>query len=164
MISWTDDGLSWNSTQHNNLETIFVPQTDIWKPDIFLQNGFTKFKELGGSYYYMEVISDGAVLWMPFEVTSLKIVLKQYKTIKETHKLQTRCWCFFKSHVLASKQYWLKHVLKHWLIVVTWWSYNDDIGKSIQCQPACQHRIYTINQLEFFNTICLMQISVCSIK
>ena len=77
LISWTDDGLAWNSTQHNNLETIFIPQTDIWKPDIFLQNGFTKFKELGGSYYYMEVISDGAVLWMPFEVIGLKIILKQ---------------------------------------------------------------------------------------
>ena len=73
-ISWPDDGLAWNATQHNNLPNVFVPQDDIWKPDIFLQNGFTKFKELGGSYYYIEIFSDGSTLWAPFEV----IIFKEY--------------------------------------------------------------------------------------
>ncbi|KAK3084525.1 hypothetical protein FSP39_014742 [Pinctada imbricata] len=68
VIQWTDSGLSWDSDNHNNLDRIFVPQNDIWKPDIFLQNGFKKFAELGGSYYYLEVYFTGSVLWMPFEV------------------------------------------------------------------------------------------------
>ena len=67
-ISWVDSGLSWNFTQHNDLQRIFVPQKDIWRPDIFLQNGFSKFKGLGGSFYYVEVDYTGRSHWRPFEV------------------------------------------------------------------------------------------------
>ena len=67
-ISWMDSGLPWNKTQHNDLERIFVPQEKIWRPDIFLQNGFSKFKGLGGSFYNVEVHYTGTSHWMPFEV------------------------------------------------------------------------------------------------
>ncbi|KAK3092828.1 hypothetical protein FSP39_007679 [Pinctada imbricata] len=68
VISWTDPGLEWDPAEHGDTDNIYVPQDDIWKPDIFLQNGFTKFKELGGSFYYIPVEFEGRPTWMPFEV------------------------------------------------------------------------------------------------
>lgn len=43
-------------------------QNDIWKPDLVLGNGFKKFEELGGYFYYVDILSDGNVFWKPFQV------------------------------------------------------------------------------------------------
>ncbi|KAK3096268.1 hypothetical protein FSP39_025134 [Pinctada imbricata] len=67
-IQWADEGLSWSPIDHNNLERIYVPQNDVWKPDIVLANGFKRFVELGGEFYFVEVQSAGLVIWIPFEV------------------------------------------------------------------------------------------------
>ncbi|CAC5370280.1 CHRNA6 [Mytilus coruscus] len=40
----------------------------IWKPEIVLKNGFHKFEELGGSFYYVRVEYDGRILWYPYHV------------------------------------------------------------------------------------------------
>ena len=44
------------------------PQDAIWKPDISLQNGFTKMKELGSSFVNVKVGYRGTVTWQPFEI------------------------------------------------------------------------------------------------
>ncbi|KAK3095160.1 hypothetical protein FSP39_010894 [Pinctada imbricata] len=67
-IEWTDLGLTWDSSVHNGLSKIFVPQNDIWKPDIVLQNGFQRFVEMGGKFYYIQVENEGQVTWTPFQV------------------------------------------------------------------------------------------------
>ena len=67
-IIWTDPGLVWDPLKYGGVHKIFVPQNDIWKPDIFLVNGFKKFTELGGPFYYIEVDHEGGVSWVPFEV------------------------------------------------------------------------------------------------
>ena len=67
-ITWYDADLAWDIEAHNHLENIFIPQNDIWKPDISLVNGFTKTNELGSSRSSVHVDSNGNVLWSPFEV------------------------------------------------------------------------------------------------
>lgn len=67
-LSWTDELLKWTPADYNNTEVIFVPQNDVWKPDLVLKNGFKKFEELGGSFYYLYIDYEGSVIWMPFSV------------------------------------------------------------------------------------------------
>ena len=43
-------------------------QSEIWKPDLVLKNGFKKFEELGGSFYYLSITYIGAIIWLPFHV------------------------------------------------------------------------------------------------
>ncbi|XP_061189928.1 neuronal acetylcholine receptor subunit alpha-5-like [Saccostrea echinata] len=68
MLSWTDELLRWTPSNYNNTDTIFIPQNDIWKPDLVLKNGFKKFEELGGNFYYLSINYVGSVLWLPFHV------------------------------------------------------------------------------------------------
>ena len=74
-VSWKDTGLSWIPKYYGNLDTIFVPQNDIWKPDIFLVNGYRKIVELGASFYYIEVDHTGTTTWLPFEVFESRCTL-----------------------------------------------------------------------------------------
>ncbi|XP_048748158.1 neuronal acetylcholine receptor subunit alpha-6-like [Ostrea edulis] len=67
-LTWTDELLRWTPSDYNNTDTIFIPQNDVWKPDLVLKNGFQKFEELGGSFYYLMVFHDGLVSWWPFDV------------------------------------------------------------------------------------------------
>lgn len=46
----------------------FPPQGDIWKPDLVLGNGFKKFEELGGHFYYIDIDYTGSIFWQPFQV------------------------------------------------------------------------------------------------
>ncbi|KAK3089935.1 hypothetical protein FSP39_007751 [Pinctada imbricata] len=68
VVSWNDLGLAWDPSNHNQVENVFVPQDDVWKPDVFLQNGFKKLVELGTPSYYISVDYDGWMTWFPFEV------------------------------------------------------------------------------------------------
>ncbi|XP_048745960.2 neuronal acetylcholine receptor subunit beta-3-like [Ostrea edulis] len=67
-LTWTDELLRWTPADYNGTDIIFIPQNDIWKPDLVLKNGFKKFEELGGSFYYLSVFHDGTVAWLPFNV------------------------------------------------------------------------------------------------
>uniref|UniRef100_K1R0E4 Neuronal acetylcholine receptor subunit alpha-3 n=1 Tax=Magallana gigas TaxID=29159 RepID=K1R0E4_MAGGI len=67
-LLWTDELLEWTPADYNNTKQIFVPQNEIWKPDLVLKNGFKKFEELGGSFFYISVTYLGWVFWLPFHV------------------------------------------------------------------------------------------------
>ena len=67
-ITWKDEFLTWTSSSYGNLYTIHYPQSDVWKPDLSLQNGFTKLKELGSSFINVDIQSDGTVTWRPFDI------------------------------------------------------------------------------------------------
>ena len=101
ITSWKDTGLAWNETEHNTLSTIFVPQNDIWKPDVVLLNGFIKFEELGGSYYYIQVNSKGITKWMPFEVFESRCSLdtKYYPFDSQICSLVFTIWSFTSKEV-----------------------------------------------------------------
>ena len=104
-ISWQDSGLNWSSSSHGNLDRIFVPQTDVWKPDIFLQNGFKKFSELGGSYYYIEIDSQGTVFWTPFEVFESRCSMdtRYFPFDKQTCSLNFVVWAHSIEQVQIAK-------------------------------------------------------------
>lgn len=78
-ISWVDEYLNWmenaggmDSLDYSDIMQIYLSQSDIWKPDITLQNGFTKIDELGSAFVQVKVVGMGLVLWQPFEIFQSK--------------------------------------------------------------------------------------------
>ena len=87
LIQWTDSGLSWIPSDYNGIDFIYVPQNQIWKPDILLANSNAKAVEIGGSFYYVAVDSNGDVWWYPYE----RLVLSNiYSNIKH-HYIYNCC-------------------------------------------------------------------------
>lgn len=66
-ITWTDEIIArdWADA---NIDTIYVPQTDVWIPDLALQNGFETLKGLGDKFLYLKVEKTGTVTWRPYQV------------------------------------------------------------------------------------------------
>jgi len=65
---WKDEYLTWNPADHGGVTSINVPQGDVWKPDLMLENSVTKYFDLGASSMYVKVDYNGTVLWKPMEV------------------------------------------------------------------------------------------------
>ncbi|VDI07546.1 Hypothetical predicted protein [Mytilus galloprovincialis] len=71
-IEWVDELLSWTPSQYGGLSYILYPQGDVWKPDISLQNGFSKLEDLGSKFISVNIDSSGHVIWRPFHVFESK--------------------------------------------------------------------------------------------
>ena len=67
-VEWKDPGLTWVYSTHGDVEKIYIPQNDIWKPDLMIQNGFTTIKEMGEAHNFVAVYDDGEVYWEPTQV------------------------------------------------------------------------------------------------
>lgn len=71
-LFWIDDYMVWNPADYNGTDILYIPQKNIWKPDIALDNGFTKLKELGDDSLLTRVYYDGTVEWRPYDVFQTK--------------------------------------------------------------------------------------------
>ncbi|XP_021351853.1 neuronal acetylcholine receptor subunit alpha-6-like [Mizuhopecten yessoensis] len=71
-LFWTDEHLMWDPATYGGLSSILVPQSKVWRPDIALENGFTKMTELGDSFLLLNIKSDGTVYWVPYEIFETK--------------------------------------------------------------------------------------------
>ena len=67
-LSWTDELLTWNATQFDNLSHISVSQNDVWKPYVSLENSVMKMGEIGTPSLVIDIHSNGKVEWRPVEV------------------------------------------------------------------------------------------------
>ncbi|XP_033761551.1 neuronal acetylcholine receptor subunit alpha-6-like [Pecten maximus] len=94
IIGWYDDNLQWTPSVFNGIQHILTPQSDIWKPDIALQNGFTKLKDLGDDFILSAVEYDGYVSWIPFEVfdTKCSIDIKYFPFDRQTCDIILGVW------------------------------------------------------------------------
>lgn len=72
ILQWYDSYLTWNPDHYENITKMYLPQNDIWKPDLVLKNGLKSFREMGGSFFYLYVDHTGLVVWWPFQVFETK--------------------------------------------------------------------------------------------
>ncbi|KAL3868227.1 hypothetical protein ACJMK2_041058 [Sinanodonta woodiana] len=100
-IRWNDYYLQWTPTTYGNLTSIFIPQDDLWKPDISLLNGVSELKGLGSSSIFVYVLSDGTVSWYPpgiFESTC-GIDISYFPFDIQTCTLILTAWSYTKKEV-----------------------------------------------------------------
>ena len=100
-IEWTDQGLMWDSYSYGGIDKINIPQNDIWKPDLVLQNGFETFQELGQSFNYVRVYNDGTVIWQPSQVfeSRCSIDITYFPFDRQSCSLKFEVWSFDASEV-----------------------------------------------------------------
>ncbi|XP_062592388.1 acetylcholine receptor subunit alpha-like [Saccostrea cucullata] len=93
-VLWEDAMLTWDPETNGGIERIFLPQSTIWIPDLVLGNGFKKFEEFGGSFYFVDILSSGYVLWQPFEVfeSHCAIDTTYFPYDKEVCGIEFRIW------------------------------------------------------------------------
>ncbi|CAG2212168.1 unnamed protein product [Mytilus edulis] len=85
-ITWQDDLLTWTPASYNGLNKLYLPQDNVWKPDVSLQNGFSELEELGSKFIQVYVDSSGYILWRPFQVFETKCDLDSKYFPFDEHK------------------------------------------------------------------------------
>lgn len=93
-LVWTDTFLTWNPDNYSDIDYFYLPQSQVWKPDISLQNGFTKLQELGDDVILVRIRYDGNILWTPYEVFETKcyIDIVDFPFDTQTCKLVFGAW------------------------------------------------------------------------
>ena len=101
MLSWYDSELVWNTTDFGNISFIYIPQNDVWKPDIALANSVKQFSDLGIEMLNVAVYYDGLVYWYPFEmfVSSCAIDITHFPFDEQTCKFKFVAWSYSKSDI-----------------------------------------------------------------
>lgn len=101
-----------------------VSQSKVWKPDITLQNGFTRLKELGDSFITVLIESVGLVEWIPMEVMETKcdIDVTYFPFDKQTCDIKFVVWSnnIFQVNVtLGNKGIILDELDSNWKVIST---------------------------------------------
>ncbi|XP_071177725.1 neuronal acetylcholine receptor subunit alpha-6-like [Mytilus edulis] len=95
-VIWWDDQLVWDRATNNDIYYMLVLQDTVWKPDLVLKNGFHKFEELGGSFYYVRIKYDGRISWYPYHVfeSQCSIDVTFYPYDKQTCHIIFTIWTY----------------------------------------------------------------------
>ncbi|KAL3868221.1 hypothetical protein ACJMK2_041052 [Sinanodonta woodiana] len=100
-INWNDHYLQWNSSIYGDTTSVFIPQDNVWKPDISLQNGISELKELGSSSLFVYVWNDGSVSWYPIGIfeSTCGIDITYFPFDIQTCTLKFVAWSYTKDEV-----------------------------------------------------------------
>lgn len=95
-LEWRDEFLTWDIASFP-VPRITIPQNKVWKPDFVLKNGFTEFKELGGSFYNVILSLDGTVFWKPYQVfeSQCSIDVTYFPFDTQTCEIEFTLWSHF---------------------------------------------------------------------
>jgi hypothetical protein len=82
-MTWTDEYLVWNASDHGDTRRLVVPPNKVWIPQIALKNSASKTTDLGhdtNSLFSVRVQSNGSLVWQPGTVfeTFCKVSIRQY--------------------------------------------------------------------------------------
>lgn len=93
-LNWTDEYLSWDPAQYEDLRQIHFSPKEIWRPDIHLYNNAdsSNMKHFGSTDFL--VFNTGVVLWVPpakFRAFC-KVNLRQWPHDSQTCKLKFGSW------------------------------------------------------------------------
>ncbi|KAL4233267.1 acetylcholine receptor subunit [Mactra antiquata] len=96
--------MSWPEDSFNGILNLFVPQDDIWKPDIMLRNSFTSMKEQGSSFLRAIVTRNGNVIWAPSQVfeSTCSMSITYFPFDEQTCSLRFSAWSYGKTDVVLT--------------------------------------------------------------
>ncbi|CAL1291207.1 unnamed protein product [Larinioides sclopetarius] len=65
-MKWNDDFLKWDPTEFNNISTLRLPNSQVWKPDLSVYTATPDDALFPTSNTNIILYHDGTVLWVPF--------------------------------------------------------------------------------------------------
>ena len=106
-IQWKDAFLTWNTSQYPQVSRISVKNSNIWIPDVALQDTFDKLTDLGQVDGKAIVESDGLVTIWPYNIYTVtcKISIGKFPFDKQSCTFDFQSWSHSSSDlVLHTKQ------------------------------------------------------------
>ena len=93
-VSWNDTFLQWTPADHGNIDTMYLPQERIWKPDLALSNAFDSISGLGDVFMYLTVDYTGVIVWQPYQVfeSTCELDMTYFPFDKQTCDLEMVTW------------------------------------------------------------------------
>ena len=64
-LSWTDERLTWNSSDYGEISTTFFGYKEVWVPELILTNPSEKIDSFGKDWHRIRYRSDGKAAWKP---------------------------------------------------------------------------------------------------
>jgi hypothetical protein len=100
-LRWVDRFLLWNESDYGGIAEIYVPQNQIWLPDVQVENSVNTYAQLGYDQLYAKVSSDGHVFWDPGHVgeTTCRVDVSRYPFDTQTCPIELVIWMHPKSKV-----------------------------------------------------------------
>ncbi|KAL4222160.1 extracellular ligand-gated ion channel [Mactra antiquata] len=62
-ISWKDEKLTWKSKSKNNTKSLLFEPGDIWHPNIFIRESYSRTQTVTNISAWIRVFEDGSVFW-----------------------------------------------------------------------------------------------------
>lgn len=93
-LVWSDTFMKWEPSDFGNITEFYLPQNELWKPDIALANAYDTISGLGAPFMYVVVTNDGNITWEPFQVFESTCKLDMRYFPFDTHKcnLELATW------------------------------------------------------------------------
>ncbi|KAL4232366.1 hypothetical protein ACF0H5_009935 [Mactra antiquata] len=103
-VKWTDEIIA-RDWANAGISTMYVPQNNIWVPDLALHNGFETLSGLGSNFLYLKVEQAGNVTWRPFQVfeSACEVHVTFFPFDKTTCDLNFVIWSNTKTAVTIEK-------------------------------------------------------------
>ncbi|WAR04775.1 ACHA-like protein [Mya arenaria] len=101
LIIWSDEFLTWTPTDYGGIDTIFLPQDDIWRPDAALQNAFKEVTDLGSKYLKVQIDSKGLVVWAPYQIfhSTCDVNIKYFPFDVQECQITITAWSYTDEYV-----------------------------------------------------------------
>jgi nicotinic acetylcholine receptor len=64
-LQWRDEYLTWNTSVYGDVTQIFLPNDQIWLPDLVVYNSVDNLFDIGGKEALIIVLYTGLVWWYP---------------------------------------------------------------------------------------------------
>ncbi|XP_052082687.1 acetylcholine receptor subunit beta-type unc-29-like [Mytilus californianus] len=69
-VVWIDSRLSWTNSSYGNIDYIFVPEDQVWHPELIVQNSIVELRKNLGAEKIVRIQYNGEVQWEPPAVLS----------------------------------------------------------------------------------------------
>ncbi|KAK6190703.1 hypothetical protein SNE40_002506 [Patella caerulea] len=64
-VYWKNELLVWNPNAYGNLTRVYPPETNMWKPDLAISNGYDELTPVGLDFVLLQSNHDGETEWNP---------------------------------------------------------------------------------------------------
>ncbi|KAK3739065.1 hypothetical protein RRG08_025154 [Elysia crispata] len=91
---WYDDWLAWDPSQYGNISDFLYPQSNVWLPDLIIENSEESQRQLGYKMNMVRVNNLGFIHWKPSQVikTACDIDVTYYPFDTQSCKIIISTW------------------------------------------------------------------------
>ena len=103
---WRDTFLYWNETDFGDLSDFLYPQSQVWLPDVVIENSVESQGQLGYNMNMVRVYNTGWVIWKPSQVikTACDIDITYYPFDTQTCNIFVSTWMSTRWEVFIASQ------------------------------------------------------------